>query len=349
MVRPKSDKSLTIRRFVLRSVSEHPRDLVRHVSEHFSISRQAALNHVNALVRSGDLEATGSTRQRIYSLRIIADLFLPMQLPNLEEDEVWRTNVASTLADLQPNVLELWHYGFTEMVNNAIDHSAGSRLIIVVKRNAAVTNIAVLDDGVGIFRKIKEAEKLEDERHAVLELAKGKLTTDPDRHTGEGIFFTSRVMDDFEILSGDVYFTHEAEKDEDWILEVEKPRQGTSVFMGLDNFSERSMKDVFSHFASDSDDYGFTKTVVPVRMAKHGAEQLISRSQAKRLLARLDRFRTVLLDFEGVDMIGRSFADEIFRVFARAHPDTLILPIKASNGIASLIQSARAGGASNSP
>jgi hypothetical protein len=48
-------------------------------------------------------------------------------------------------------------------------------------------------------------------------------------------------------------------------------------------------------------------------------------------------------------MIGRSFADEIFRVFARAHPDTLILPIKASNGIASLIQSARAGGASNSP
>ena len=34
----------------------------------------------------------------------------------------------------------------------------------------------------------------------VWELPKsGKLTTDPDNHTGEGIFFTSRVFDEFEI------------------------------------------------------------------------------------------------------------------------------------------------------
>ena len=52
------------------------------------------------------------------------------------------------------------------------------------------------DDGEGIFKKIKNALNLLDEKQAVLELAKGKLTTDPSRHTGEGIFFTSRAFND---------------------------------------------------------------------------------------------------------------------------------------------------------
>ena len=56
----------------------------------------------------------------------------------------------------------------------------------------------------------------------------------------------------------------------------------------------------------------FNKTVVPVRLAQYGNDQLISRSQAKRVLARIDLFSTVLLDFEGVPAIGRAFADEVF-------------------------------------
>ncbi len=71
----------------------------------------------------------------------------------------------------------------------------------------------------------------------------------------------------------------------------------------------------------------FNKTVVPVRLAQYGNDQLISRSQAKRVLARIDLFTTVLLDFEGVPAIGRAFADEVFRVFRREHPDVGIVPI----------------------
>ena len=51
----------------------------------------------------------------------------------------------------------------------------------------------------------------------------------------------------------------------------------------------------------------------------------MSRSQAKRILARVDRFKEVILDFEGVTHIGQGFADEIFRVFVKAHPDVRIL------------------------
>lgn len=330
---------------MLRNAAAHPRDLVKVTSARYSISRQAALVHVNELVRAGQLEAKGSTKQRTYTPRVLAERVVALSLKGLEEDMVWRDHLAAVMSDLPQNVQEMWHYGFTEMVNNAVDHSGGTDLVIQVKKTAALTNIGVVDDGVGIFRKIKEAHHLDDERQAVLELAKGKLTTDPERHTGEGIFFTSRIMDDFQILAGDVYFSHKVNEDEDWILEVEKPSSGTAVFMGLDNFSDRRTGEVFDHFAADANDYGFTKTVVPVRMARVGAEQLISRSQAKRLLARLDRFRTVILDFEGVEAIGRSFTDEIFRVFVRAHPDTLVLAIHTNDQIANLIEAARVGGA----
>jgi anti-sigma regulatory factor (Ser/Thr protein kinase) len=264
-----------------------------------------------------------------------------LSLTGLQEDTAWREHIREFVSGLPKNVVDIWYYGCTEMINNAVDHSGGSTLTIAMARTAIDSEVDIFDDGVGIFRKIKDACGLEDERHAVLELAKGKLTTDPQNHTGEGIFFTSRMMDDFTILSGEVFFSHEFEKPEDWILQREKPESGTGVFMLLANETDRTSSDVFRRYAAEEDDYGFTKTVVPVRLARERSEQLVSRSQAKRLLARVDRFATVILDFSGVEMVGRAFADEIFRVFARANPRILIIPINANAGIVSMIASAR--------
>ena len=161
---------------------------------------------------------------------------------------------------------------------------------------------------------------LEDERHAVLELAKGKVTTDPAHHTGEGIFFTSRMFDHFTIFSGTGSFTHTHGEAEDWIFDNHASQEGTAVLMDLKHKTSRTTKEVFDRFTS-GEEYTFTKTVVPVRLAKYGEEQLISRSQAKRLVARIDRFKVVVFEFAGVDMIGQAFADEVFRGFAQAHPD----------------------------
>ncbi|MFH1009493.1 MAG: DUF4325 domain-containing protein [Candidatus Latescibacterota bacterium] len=230
------------------------------------------------------------------------------------------------------------------MVNNAIDHSNGTELSVSIEKNAFQTEIFIHDDGVGIFRKIKEECRLEDERHAVLELAKGKLTTDPERHTGEGIFFTSRMLDRFAILSGDVYFTHKFGEEEDWISQLEKPYTGTAVFMYPANGSPQTTKDVFDRFASADEDYGFNKTVVPVRMVRHGTEELVSRSQAKRLRARVDRFSIVIFDFVGIESIGQAFADEIFRVFEGNHPLIRILHTHTSQAVAQMINQARVGG-----
>ena len=199
-----------------------------------------------------------------------------------------------------------------------------------------MTDIMIYDDGEGIFTKIQREFGFEDARHAVLELAKGKLTTDPAHHTGEGIFFASRMFENFSIMSGHVLFSHRRQAAEDWIYGEQTYQDGTVVSMRVHNNASHTTKEVFDAFTA-GEEYGFTKTVVPVRLARYGDEQLISRSQAKRLLARIDRFKMVVLDFEGVDMIGRAFADEVFRVFQNDHPHLALVPFQANSLVHQMI------------
>lgn len=327
--------------FLLEQVPHHSKDIVRVACDKFGITRQAVSRYMSELEETGKISSTGKTNQRQYGLRVLCKELFTYDLSGLEEDVVWRGRIDPLLSDLPENTLSVWQYCISEMINNAIDHSGGSKLIVSLEKTAAYTELHVYDDGIGIFRKIKEACHLEDERHAVLELAKGKLTTDPARHTGEGIFFTSRMLDNFRILSGGVFFTHEHGEDEDWILEHDNPSSGTSVLMKLANYTPRTTKEIFDEFASDEHDYGFTKTVVPVRLARHGAEQLVSRSQAKRLLARIDRFSIVIFDFKAVETIGQAFADEIFRVFERSHPNIKLVAINTSKSVDQMINRAR--------
>jgi hypothetical protein len=100
-------------------------------------------------------------------------------------------------------------------------------------------------------------------------------------------------------------------------------------------------KEVYDAYASPENNYAFDRTVVPVKMAEHSENDLISRSQAKRLLLRIDRFRTVVLDFRNVNQIGQAFADEVFRVFTRGHPDVEVQFINANGDISNMIRRAQ--------
>jgi uncharacterized protein len=97
------------------------------------------------------------------------------------------------------------------------------------------------------------------------------------------------------------------------------------------------MEAVFDAF-TDSEDYTFDKTVVPLRLAQHEGEKLVSRSQAKRVAHGFERFKRVELDFIGIEEIGQAFADEMFRVFATAHPGIRITPINVSPAVAQMIR-----------
>ncbi len=336
-----STRGEEVRTFILANIQKHPGNIAALVGEEFGITRQAANKHLKNLVAEGALLAEGHTRDRKYKLAVLFEWRKQFAIgPELEEDQAWSRDISVSLGSLPRNVMDIWHFCFTEMFNNAVDHSGGRTIYVHVAKTAADTQILLMDDGIGIFHKIQSALHLIDERHAIIELAKGKLTTDPKRHTGQGIFFTSRLLDSFDILSGGVLFTHALGTSADWILERPESANGTSIFMRLNNHSARTDKQVFDQYSS-GDDYGFTKTVVPVRFAQYGDDKLISRSQAKRLLSRVDRFRSVLFDFSGVETIGQAFADEIFRVFAQAHPDIEITPIHATTQIQQMVNAAR--------
>lgn len=199
---------------------------------------------------------------------------------------------------------DLAFYCFTEMVNNATDHSGGTSVELSIEQTASTTTLSIRDDGIGIFKKIATALNLEDLRFALLELAKGKLTTDPERHSGEGIFFSSRMCDRFLITANDLDYFHSASSTLDRLDEKQNSNHlGTSVLMVFSNATTRSKKEVFDAYSSDSA-FAFDKTIVPVNLARIGTEGLISRSQAKRLMTSFDKFCIVALDFEKVDEIG---------------------------------------------
>ena len=332
-----------IRRYLLTQIPAHPYDAIIVTAEYFGLSRQAISRHMRILIEEGTVTAEGQTKTRHYELVRSKVLEWCGPLSGLKEDIVWRKKVQPLFVDVAENIKDIWEYGFTEMLNNAIDHSDGREVKIEAYLSPISHTITISDDGIGIFRKIKDACNLEDERHAVLELAKGKFTTDPDNHTGEGIFFTSRCFDLFNIFSGDVYFNHDERiNDEHWIFENEMPSKGTMVILELVNDAARQLEDVFNQYASEDGDYAFNKTVVPVSLLRHGKENLVSRSQAKRLMSRVEQFKTVVLDFHEINKIGQAFADEIFRVFVMRHPDTEVVTARANINIRRMIRRTRA-------
>ena len=340
-VRPRGED---VRRYIIQHVEKDPRGIAAAAARRFGISRQAVNKHLKRLTDENVVQVSGKTRSRTYRLAPLVEVRRTYSIDaGLAEDVVWTSDIRPALGPLPDNVIDIWHHGFTEMFNNAIDHSGGTYIGVQVKKTAADAEILVSDDGVGIFRKIQRALNLLDERHAVLELAKGKLTTDPRHHSGEGIFFTSRMFDSFDIMSGGVYFSHAFGDDDDLVSESDSSQEGTFVWMKLSNHTARTTRKVFDQFSSADEDYAFNKTIVPVKLARYGDDNLISRSQAKRLLARIELFKYVILDFHEVASIGQAFADEIFRVFAQAHPDITLTAVRENSAVKRMIERARSG------
>jgi anti-sigma regulatory factor (Ser/Thr protein kinase) len=330
-----------IKQRALQLVVDDGRRVGTRLAKSIGLSRQVANGYLQALVREGLIDAEGSTRARAYKLKPLAEVERTYPREGLPEDLVWRELVSPVVARLQQNVRDIWHYAATEMINNAIDHSGAPEVQVEVRKNAVHTDVLVSDEGVGIFVKIQHALDLHDPREAILELAKGKLTTAPEQHTGEGIFFTSRVLDLFEIESHHLRFTH-APRGEDAIAEQAADTPGTRIHMRLANDSSRELQSVFDVY-TDPEEYTFDKTVVPLRLAQYEGEKLVSRSQAKRVAHRFERFKRVELDFAGVSAIGQAFADELFRVFAAAHPQIRITPINTAPAVDQMIRRVVAG------
>ena len=326
-----------IKKYIVDNVSKHPNDVLALTSQYFKITKPTANKYLNELIEDNILRRTKNGRYPEYKF---FETKIEKTYDNdgtLEEDKIWRNDFSPYIKDVPHNVRQACQYGFTEMVNNAIDHSESIEIGIRLITTAISIQFHIQDFGIGIFNKIQRDMQLDDPKQSILELAKGKFTSDPKRHSGEGIFFTSRIFDMFVIFSKNLAF--HGHRDNDWILDSPgRNIEGTVVVMEIAKHSLVNIVDIFNEFTDPDSTPGFHKTIVPVQLMQYEGEELISRSQAKRLINRFDRFLEVILDFTGVSIIGQAFADEVFRVFKSDHPGVHVIPVNYNENIKTMIE-----------
>ncbi len=237
---------------------------------------------------------------------------------------------------ISPNVSGIAGYAFSEMLNNAIEHS-GSRFIkIEMKRDKDCVTFGVADNGVGIFNNIRKKKNLASNMEAIQDLLKGKQTTAPEAHSGEGIFFTSRAADILTIRSSGKKLVFNNPLADVFIKDIRKTA-GTKVNFSVNVKTKKRLDDIFRKYTDSS--FEFSKTGVIVRLYRIGPE-CISRSQARRIVSGLEKFKTIILDFKGMDTIGQAFSDEIFRVWRSSHPSIEVISKNANDNVEFMIKRA---------
>jgi len=332
-----SKNTIEISEFILNQVEYHSSDMVLFVAERFGVSRQRAHMYVAREVSDGKIIKIGDNRWTRYFL--VGGKHIEFRLkikPDLSEDQIWSKYVKPMILGFPKNIQDICSYGFTEIFNNVIDHSKGTTLYVSIKIDNDNIIIVIMDNGIGIFQKIQKALNLESTKEAILHLSKGKFTTDPSKHTGEGIFFTSRIFNRFSIFSDDMFYIF---KEKDWFLSSEKKEtfgQGTYIEMLLSLDSKKITKEIMDRYSDK--EIGFGKTIVAVALSADPGDPHVSRSQAKRLMMGLEKFKRIILDFKGVESVGQAFVDEVFRVFKNKYPDISIHYFNTNDDVKAMIK-----------
>lgn len=318
-------RSEQIRSFVLANIADHPHDIVVFAAQTFKVSKTAVHRQVEHLIDCGKIARFGRTRSARYVCNTDNSKSWSLPLANgLRNDEIWERLISPMLQGAASNVKDICAFGLLEILTNATEHAQGQTLTLKCSRERhGQIVLCAHDDGVGIFDKISQNLGYSDRREAIVNLAKGKVTTLPELHRGEGLFFTSRVFDRFYIFSKGLSYRRCNDLD-DWGIEscrMDKATEsGTMIKLAIDVRSKQTKESVLRQFSSPGI-YSFDKTHVHVDLAKFPEDEYITRQQAKRLLNGLEKFGQVTLDFKRVQSVGQSFVDEVFREFKVAYPE----------------------------
>lgn len=349
---------MDIENLILKKLEEKDKISVSDIVKITGFTRAYINRFFQTLRNEGKIILIGKARRSIYvkaakdsllkAKRAILTFNKKLKNFNLSEDAVLEQikRESGIFIDLPENIIRILDYGFTEMLNNAIEHSLSKIIEIKVKRTNDLVNFIIVDFGIGIFNNIRQKKDLKNELEAIQDLLKGKQTTMPSEHSGEGIFFTSKIADAFIIESSNKKLIFNNLVDDIFIQDI-KSIKGTKIIFTIAVESAKEISKIFHEYAGES--YEFSKTKVNVKLYKMG-DIYISRSQARRIVSGLDKFKTVILDFNRIKAIGQSFADEIFSVWQNNHPQIEIIAQNTNENMEFMISRAinREGNEANS-
>jgi len=323
------------------------------LANQFAVSRQYLNRLINGLVSTGKLIKVGETRNAYYVLPEYAQQhpgILPAQYvktfnnASLEEHIVLNRMEQEypSLKKLSENIRSIFTYAFSEMFNNAIEHSQSKTIHIAVSVHNKWLSFVVEDYGIGVFRNVMRERNLKSEFEAIQDLLKGKTTTMPKSHSGEGIFFTSKVGDTFILDSYGYQLMVNNKLPDVFIEKIKRIKRGTRVTFNLDISSSLHLNDIFKKYTNigAGKEHGFDKTEVRIKLYTM-AGIYISRSQARRVLAGLEKFKVIVFDFDQVSVVGQAFADEIFRVFHHKYPRIRLETENMNEGVGFMVERAK--------
>ena len=319
--------------YILKLLSANDKELIKKTTEAFEISKSTVYNYIKELCREGVLKKEGTAYAIVSQSQAFA-----YENNNLDEGRIFEKDIAPIFKGLEKNVFSIWRYAFTEMMNNAIEHSLSKNIVVAVFTNPLESTVIISDNGVGIFKNIQDYMKKEHNQEISLDecatlLFAGKFTTAKAMHSGEGIFFTSHLMDSFFIFSDDVLFSRNNFSDKK-INGIEKTGN-TIVWMSLNNHTKKTTKEVFDRFSNVDD--GFIKTQIPIaHIFPYGSP--VSRSEGRRLGELILKFKEVDLDFTGVEEVGQAFCHELFVVWQGRNPQISLNVLNASIDVSNMIK-----------
>ncbi len=344
---------MTNKEKILQLIIQNGKVTSGEITKKIGVSRQYVNLVISDLIADKQVIKLGGTRNAFY----VSKLYIsenPGIIPNtlkkkyknesLEEHKILLEieEKFPRIAELPENIKSIFTFAFSEMFNNAIEHSQSKSISVEVSVREKDLSFIVNDGGVGAFRNIMKKKNLKSEIEAIQDLLKGKTTTMPKSHSGEGIFFTSKAGDVFILDSFGYRLSINTIKPNVAIYHLPTRKRGTRVVFRINTDSNRHLNDVFKKYTNliEESDYGFDKTEIRVKLFTSGGVH-ISRSQARRILVGLEKFKIVLFDYEKVPMVGQAFADEIYRVFQELHPDIRLENENMSEGVRFMIDRAK--------
>jgi len=335
-----------IKNLIVNQLREKSRIRVSDIIQLTGFSRVYVHRFFSELIDEGKIVLIGKANQAHYLLSDadeavkkakIYRVHRILQNINLREDIVLEEikKKSAIFDEISSNTADIVGYAFTEMLNNAIEHSKSKTIDVLMVKTPEHIRFDVSDRGVGIFKNIVEKKGLNTQLEAIQDLIKGKQTTAPAFHSGEGIYFTSRIADCLDIRSFQKRLIFDNVIDDIFVKDIKRAVSGTKVSFSIRLDLKKTLTDVFNQYSDDS--FEFSKTAVKVKLFREGVEYL-SRSQSRRIATGLEKFKVVELDFAGIETIGQAFADEIFRVWHSQHPDTRIIPVNTGENVLFMIK-----------
>ena len=323
---------------ILINADEHPHDLVQYCIENLSLSKNTVIKYIDELIKAEKLRRLAVGRFPSYSLPVTEQSYTFSCSELKSEESAWR-EILPFVQKQRPEISQILDYCFLELCNNVLEHSGASQFTVKVEKTLTKIRITIADNGIGIFNKIKNDLQLENDAQALIELAKGKFTSTPQNHSGEGIFFSSKLCDEFYLFSEKLAYSPQETIPPDIVPKAQV--RGTTAVFTVYFSTQKTAESVFAEYAGSAAAEPQFKTVIQLRFMEQEGMTLTSRSQARRLLNRLEKFSCAVFDFKDVSFIGQAFADEIFRVYPTKNAHTALSYINANMQIENMIAHVR--------